>query len=88
MIKKVAIFGLLAALIGAPLAAQTGAIVVGRPLYASDGKRIGIVYRVTSDGTAQLILNGKLVSIPAASITTANGKFQTSLTMKGLASAN
>jgi hypothetical protein len=86
--KKIVLLGVLAAFVSAPLAAQTGAIVAGKPLYANDGKRIGIVYRVTSDGTAQLIINGKLVSIPAASITAANGKFQTSLTKKDLASAS
>ncbi|GGA37583.1 hypothetical protein [Sphingomonas psychrolutea] len=85
--NKIAFFAVLAALVSAPLAAQSGGIVAGKPLYASDGKRIGIVYRVTSDGTAQLIINGKLVSIPAASITAADGKFQTSLTKKDLASA-
>ena len=86
--KKIAFLGVLAALVSAPLAAQTATIVAGKPLYANDGKRIGIVYRVTSDGTVQLILDGKLVSIPAASITSANGKFQTSLTKKDLASVS
>lgn len=85
--KKIAFFAVLAVLVSAPLAAKPGGIVAGKPLYASDGKRIGIVYRVTSDGTAQLIINGKLVSIPAASITAADGKFQTSLTKKDLTSA-
>ena len=86
--KKIVVLGVLAALVSAPLAAQTAAIVAGKPLYTSDGKRVGIVYRVTSDGTAQLILNGKLVSIPATSITAADGKFQTSLTKKDLTSAS
>lgn len=86
--KKLVFFGVLAAVVSAPLAAQSSTIVAGKPLYASDGKRIGIVYRVTSDGTAQLIINGKLVSIPGTSITADNGKFQTSLTKKDLASAS
>lgn len=86
--KKIALLGVLAALVSAPLAAQTVSIVAGKPLYASDGKRIGIVYRVTSEGAAQVILNGKLVTIPATSITAADGKFQTSLTKKDLTSAS
>jgi hypothetical protein len=77
-----------AALAAAPLAAQTGAVVAGKPIFTSDGKRIGVIYRVTSDGAAQLILNSKLVTIPAASISAPDGKYQTSLTKKELASAS
>jgi ABC-type sugar transport system substrate-binding protein len=79
---KKAVFTLaLAALVAAPLSAQT-AVVAGKPIFASDGKRIGVVYKVTGNGSAQVIVNGKLVTIPAATITADEGKYQTSLTKK------
>jgi hypothetical protein len=86
--KKLMFLSALAALVSAPLAAQGSAITVGKPLFANDGKRIGIVYRVTSDGTVQLIINGKLVSVPATSISAVDGKFQTSLAKKDVVSAS
>jgi len=87
MKKSTMLFAALA-LVGAPLVAQTGTIVAGKPIFTNDGKRIGVVYRVTSEGAAQLILNGKLITIPAASISAADGKYQTNLSKKELVSAS
>jgi hypothetical protein len=60
-------------------AAQGAVVEQGKMIYATGGKRLGAVYKVTADGSAQVIINGKLVTIPASTITTANGKLETSL---------
>lgn len=56
----------------------------GKMLYGPDGRRIASIYRVTSNGTAELILNGKLVRVPASTLSEVNGKLTTSLTKKEL----
>lgn len=70
-------------------AAETTAVSVnaGKMIYGPDGKRIAAAYRVTSEGTVQVILNGKLVNIPAATLSEVDGKVTTSLTKKELNSA-
>jgi sporulation protein YlmC with PRC-barrel domain len=62
--------------------AQAAEAVAGKSIYAQGGKRIGVVYAVKADGSAQVILNGKLVTIPASTITAANGKIETSMDKK------
>ena len=61
-------------------AAGTVAVSAGRMLYASNGQRIASIYRVTAEGNPQVILNGKLVTVPAASLSDMNGKVMTSMT--------
>lgn len=56
----------------------------GKMLYGPKGERLAAVYRVTQDGVAQIILNGKMVSVPAATLTAADGKLSTSLTKRDL----
>ena len=60
------------------------AVTVGRMLYGADGNRVANVYRVAADGSAQIILNGKLVTVPVATLSQANGKLATSLTRSEL----
>ena len=55
-------------------AAEKGKIVV-----SSNGSRLGTVYRVGPDGSAQIIIDGKLVSIPASTLSSVDGKLTTSL---------
>lgn len=50
----------------------------GKMLVAADGSRLAPVYRVSADG-AQIILDGHMVTVPAASIKTVDGKLTTSL---------
>jgi sporulation protein YlmC with PRC-barrel domain len=64
--------------------AQAAEAVVGKAIYAQGGKRIGTVYAVKADGSAQVIINGKLVTIPASTITTANGRVETSINKSAL----
>jgi len=63
-------------------AAPTTAAVAekGKMLTAANGARLGAVYRVGPDGSAQIIIDGKLVTVPANTISIANGKLVTSLT--------
>ena len=56
------------------------AVAVGRMLVASNGARLGVVYRVGPDGSAQIIVEGRLVTVPATTISNVEGKLTTSLT--------
>jgi hypothetical protein len=67
----------------APAASATPAAPVaekGKMLVAANGARLGAVYRVGPDGSAQIIIDGKLVTVPANTISIADGKLTTSLT--------
>jgi hypothetical protein len=65
--------------------AIAGAVVEkGKILFASGGTRLGIVYKVTQDGSAQIIFEGKLITIPASTITETAGRLETSLTKNQL----
>jgi hypothetical protein len=69
--------------------AAAGAVAVnaGKMLYASNGQRIAAIYRVTSEGNPQVILNGKLVTVPASTLSDVNGKVTTSLSKQELGRA-
>lgn len=54
--------------------------VKGSMLVAANGARLAPVYRVGPDGSAQIILEGKMVTIPAATLSMASGRLTTSLT--------
>jgi hypothetical protein len=58
----------------APVAAK------GKMLVAANGARLGTVYRVGADGSAQLIIDGKMVTVPASTLSITDGKLTTSLT--------
>jgi hypothetical protein len=63
-----------------PAAATAAVAAKGKMLVGSDGGRLGSVYRVSADGSAQIIIDGKLVTVPASTLSMANGKLTTSLT--------
>lgn len=67
-------------------AATTGAVnaaqFAGKSLYGPKGERIAAVYKVTSAGVPQVIINGEIRSVPASSLSVAEGKLVTSLTKK------
>ena len=67
---------------GTSSAPATAAVVAekGRMLVAANGTRLGSVYRVAPDGAAQIIIDEKMVTIPAATLSIVNGKLTTSLT--------
>ena len=57
----------------------------GQMLYGTDGKRIGKIYRVNEEGNPQLILNGRLITVPASTLTDLQGKVATSLSKRDIA---
>ena len=59
----------------------------GKMLYGPNGYRIAPVYRVTEQGDPQVILNGRLVTVPASTLSTVEGKVTSSLSKKEIASA-
>ena len=54
-------------------------VKIGQMLYAAGGKRLAPVYSVRADGNPQVILEGKLFTVPAATLSSADGKLTTSL---------
>jgi hypothetical protein len=60
--------------------AAPASAVKGSMLIAANGARLAPVYRVGPDGAAQIIIDGKMVTVPAASLSMAGGKLTTSLT--------
>jgi hypothetical protein len=51
----------------------------GKLLVAANGARLGQVYRVASDGDVQMIIDGKLITVPASTLSSVDGKLTTSL---------
>lgn len=90
--KKVVLGVLLAACVAMPVAAETPAagsvkVTVSQPLFDSAGKRVGNVYRVAADGSAQLIIDeGRLVTVPVGTLSETDGKLTTSLTKRQITS--
>ncbi len=81
-----AAFAAAPASVGAQVAAAPAAATTGKMLYAAGGKRLAAVYRVAADGSPQIILDGKLVTVPASTLTVDGGKVTTSLSKSELAS--
>lgn len=63
------------------------AVSAGKMLYGTNGQRIAAIYRVNAEGNPQVILNGKLVTVPASSLSDVGGKITTSLTKSEIARA-
>lgn len=79
----------LAAISVSASAADTAAPVkvsAGKMLYAANGGRIASVYRVNGDGSVQLILDGSMRTVPASTLSMADGKLTTSLSKAEVAS--
>jgi hypothetical protein len=51
----------------------------GKMLTASNGARLGQVFRVAADGSVQMIIEGKLISVPVSTLTSVDGRLTTSL---------
>jgi hypothetical protein len=75
-----------AAFTATPSLAQVEGVVAGKPLFDAQGKRVGYIYRVSANGSPQLIVEGKLITVPVSSVSVAGGKIVTSLTRKELTS--
>ena len=89
--KKI-VLGILIATVAVPALAQEAAsagvkVSVSQALFDADGRRVGNVYRVAADGSAQLIIDeGRLVTVPVSTLSEADGKLKTSLTKKQITS--
>jgi hypothetical protein len=82
-----AVFAAKAQQVQAPAAASSVSVSVttGKMLYGADGHRIASVYHASANGDAQLILDGRLVTVPASTLTEVNGKLTTSLSKTEIA---
>jgi hypothetical protein len=60
--------------------AAPASAVKGTMLISANGSRLAQVYRIGADGSAQIIIDGKLVTVPAATLSISGGKLTTSLT--------
>jgi hypothetical protein len=80
--NKILPFAFILALTAAPAIAQaTVSVSQGEMLHAADGGRLAPVSSVAADGSVQIIYYGKVVTIPAASLSAnADGELTTSLT--------
>ena len=79
-----ATFSLFPIAVHAEEAGAKAAVAAGKALYSANGQRIGAIYRVTQAGQVQLILEGRLVNVPAETISDNAGKLTTSLTKADL----
>jgi hypothetical protein len=85
-------FAAVTAVAQSPSSSEAATIAVaaskGKMLVAANGARLGAVYRVGADGSAQIFIDGKLVSIPVATLSTANGRLTTSLSKSEVLALN
>ena len=72
-------FVLPAAAQGPADAAAASVAEKGKMLVSANGARLGPVYRVGPDGSAQVIIDGRMVHVPANTLSMADGKLTTSL---------
>jgi hypothetical protein len=56
----------------------------GKMLFSAGGKRLAPVYRVAPDGAPQVMLDGRLITVPVATLSVVNGKVETSLSKREL----
>ncbi|QIG80719.1 hypothetical protein [Stakelama tenebrarum] len=59
----------------------------GTMIYDASGRRLGSVYAVGEDGSAQILYRGKKVVIPAETLSEADGKLLTSMSRADVARA-
>lgn len=81
--KRFASLLILGSVLASPAMAG-GSVEKGKMLFANGGTRLGVVYKVTQDGSAQIIFEGKLVTVPATTISDSAGRLETSLTKNQL----
>ena len=74
--KKIASLAALVAFALVPFAAQadTAAPHDGQIIYDTTGHKIAPAYHVNTDGSVQVILDGTLVTLPAATLSSKDGK--------------
>ena len=70
------------------LAADQAVASKGQMLVAANGSRLGPVYRVSTDGAVQMIIGGKMVTVPASTLSSVDGKLTTSLSKSQVLALN
>ncbi len=78
ILATLATFSLVPVAVHAEDAAAPMKIAEGKMVYAANGQRLAPVYRVNTDGSVQLIMEGRLVTIPATVLSEVNGKLTSS----------
>jgi len=81
-VKRFLLVALLSAMstVAVSAVADEGASVTkGAMLFSAEGGRLGPVYRVMSDGSAQIIIDARMVTVPVSTISNKDGKLTTSL---------
>jgi len=76
-----------AALAGVAIAAEPSAlakVLVGKLLYDADGKKLAPIYKLDPNGVPQILLDGKIITVPMSTLTEVDGKFTTKLTKREL----
>lgn len=58
--------------------------MVGKLLYDADGKKLAAIYKLDAKGSPQILLEGKMVTVPLATLKKDDDKFATTLTKKDL----
>ncbi len=58
--------------------------MVGKLLYDADGKKLTAIYKLDAKGSPQILLEGKMVTVPLATLKKEDDKFITSMTRKDL----
>jgi len=71
-----------AAVAAAEEAAPAVSVSAGQVIYDAKGYRIAAVYRVTAEGDPQVIINGRLLTVSASTLSVVDGKLTTSLTKR------
>ncbi len=65
----------------APAAAPV-TVKTGKFLFVAGGSRAGSIVRVAADGSPVIIMDGRTITVPASTLSDANGKLTTSLTKR------
>ena len=58
--------------------------LVGKLLYDVDGKKLAPIYKLDEKGVPQILLDGKVITVPMSTLTEVDGKFTTKLTKRDL----
>jgi len=64
--------------------AVSAVVAKGTLVVAADGARLGTVYRVGSDGAVQMIIGGKMITVPASTLSSVDGRLVTNLSKNEL----
>ena len=88
MKKFFSVFAIAASIVLPVSGAMAAEAKAGTMLVSADGVRLGPVYRVGNDGSAQLIIKGKMATVPAATLSMVDGRLTTSLSKSDVGSLN